>query len=76
MPSRPFAPSSSLPACSGLDDETIERFDGVADPRLVTLDCKPFVIGRDPDARFTVRDDIVFHGGPGTTLAMHISGAI
>ena len=56
----------------GLDDETIERFDGIADPRLVTLDGKPLVIGRDPEGSFIVRDDIVFHGGPGATLEMRI----
>ena len=56
----------------GLDDDTIEQFDGIADPRLVSLDGKPLVIGRDPEGRFTVRDDIVFHGGPGATLEMRI----
>ncbi|HEU0119425.1 MAG TPA: methyltransferase domain-containing protein [Bryobacteraceae bacterium] len=51
-----------------LAPESTEHFPPFQHQTLATLGGEPILIGRDADGHFHVRKDLVFHGGPGSTL--------
>jgi SAM-dependent methyltransferase len=55
-----------------LDEETVERFPGLHDYKVVELNGSPVLINRAADGRLEIRDDLIFHGGVGATLEMRL----
>lgn len=51
---------------------TTEHFPELHDYRVVQFDDKYVLLNRTADGKYAVHDDLVFHGGPGTTLEMRV----
>ena len=52
--------------------ETIEHFPDLQQYKIVELGGEYVLVNRTEDGRFTLRKDLNFHGGPGSTLEMRI----
>ncbi|HKG54168.1 MAG TPA: methyltransferase domain-containing protein [Anaerolineales bacterium] len=50
--------------------QTVEHFPGLHDYEILTFRGEKIIVNRDHDGRLQVYDNLVFHGGPGTTLEM------
>jgi SAM-dependent methyltransferase len=55
-----------------LDEQTVERFPGLHEYKIVELNGSPVLINRSADGRLEIRDDLIFHGGVGATLEMRL----
>jgi len=55
-----------------LDADTVEHFPDLHEWRLEEREGRWHLANRAADGREWVRDDLVFHGGPGTTLEMRL----
>jgi len=56
----------------GLDGETVEHFPDLADFNVAKKKGRWRLVNRTTDGREQVYDNLVFHGGPGTTLEMRL----
>jgi SAM-dependent methyltransferase len=54
------------------DGATEEHFPALADYRTVTLNSATVLVNRQASGDFQVFDQLVFHGGPGSTLEMRV----
>ena len=54
------------------DEKTIEHFPDVKDFRIVDFDGKSVMVHRDHHDNYSVRTELVFHGGQGDTLEMRV----
>lgn len=50
--------------------ETSEHFPNVRDFKLIEFDGEWLLIGRTQDGLYEMHNDLIFHGGPGTTVEM------
>ncbi|MEP6678197.1 MAG: methyltransferase domain-containing protein [Betaproteobacteria bacterium] len=55
-----------------LDPDTVEHFPDLHDWSIEERDGRWRLHNRTADGRRTIHDDLVFHGGPGTTLEMRL----
>jgi len=55
-------------------DQMREHFPELNDFRIVPLGKSPVLVNRRRDGTIEVRDDLIFHGGPGATLEMREFG--
>jgi SAM-dependent methyltransferase len=57
---------------TGLEDETKEHFPGLHAYRIIQIEDQFVLVNRRPDGVVETFTDLVFHGGPGTTLEMRL----
>jgi SAM-dependent methyltransferase len=55
-------------------DQMYEHFPELNEHRIVSLGKSPVLINRRRDGTLEIRDDLIFHGGPGATLEMREFG--
>jgi hypothetical protein len=55
-----------------LDESTVENFTGLHETGLVEIDGKLVLVNRSVDGQYQVFDQLVFHGGQGSTLEMRV----
>ena len=56
----------------GNGEETAEHYPELHDYRVVQLGEESVLVNRTLEGRYTVQDELVFHGGSGTTLEMRV----
>lgn len=55
-------------------DPTVEHFPDLQDFAVVELGGERLLVSRTGQGEYSVRNDLVFHGGPGATLEMRVFG--
>lgn len=54
--------------------ETTEHFSGIVEFRTIPFNDEWLLVGKNGDGDFEVHQDLIFHGGPGTTVEMRFFG--
>jgi len=52
--------------------ETVEHFPELHDYRIIQFDENYVLVNRTRDDRYVIHENLIFHGGPGTTLEMRV----
>lgn len=56
----------------GLDEHSVDHFPRATSLKVMEVDGKPVAVGHYPDGSYHVHDNLIFHGGHGSTLELRL----